>query len=225
MRIGHDEGRDAFVATTTGFLTAVDGLDDETLLNASYCRGWCLVDVVVHVQQGLAEVARGLLSLRAGDDREPDCDALTYWRSQFAEPGADPVAAMLQGRRLGSAFRRPRLAVRQLRDTAEPVVAAAHALPTGRLNFQGQVLATGDFWASWAVELAVHQLDLTRETPVASPHRSGLTLARRTVEALLGAELPGDDRAAVLLGAGRRPSTAEEAAVIGPDTDRPPVQG
>lgn len=105
------------------------------------------------------------------------------------------------------------------------MLAAAASLPPGTLDFQGHVLISGDFFASWAVELAVHQLDLARETAVAAPHPSGLTLARRTAEALLDAARPGDDEAAVLLGTGRRRPTPDEAAVLGPDADRLPVLG
>ena len=223
MRIAHREGRDAFVATTHGFLEAVQALDDGSLLNASRCHGWCLVDVVVHVQLGLAEVGRGLLGVRA-DGREPDCDASSYWRTPPPGTG-DTVAATLYVRRLGAAFRLPSLATRQLRDTAGPVLAATATLPPGTLDFQGHVLSTGDFLASWAVELAVHQLDLGRETDVPAPHPSGLSLARRTAEALFGTVLPGDDETAVLLGTGRRRPTPDEASALGPAADRLPVLG
>ncbi len=57
-------------------------------------------------------------------------------------------------------------------------------LPDGALAFQGGVLTTGDLLATWAVELAVHQLDLAREIDVAPPSPDALAMARRTVEAL-----------------------------------------
>ena len=211
------------MATTNGFLDAVGALDDASLLNASRCHGWCLVDVVVHVQLGLAEVGLGLLGIRA-DARASDADAASYWRTQPPGTG-DAIAATLHVRRLGAAFRLPSLAVRQLRDTADPVSAAVAALPPGTVDFQGHVLSTGDFLASWAVELAVHQLDLGRETAVPPPHPSGLTLARQTAETLLGAPLPGDDETAVLLGTGRRRPDLDEASVLGPAADRLPVLG
>jgi hypothetical protein len=62
-------------------------------------------------------------------------------------------------------------------------------LDDGVLAFQGGVLTTGDFLATWAVELAVHQLDLAREVDVAPPTPGALRLARRTVEALTEAGL------------------------------------
>ena len=62
-------------------------------------------------------------------------------------------------------------------------------LPEGVLEFQAGVLTTGDFFATWAVELAVHQLDLAREVDVAPPTSEALGLARRTVEALAASGL------------------------------------
>jgi hypothetical protein len=73
----------------------------------------------------------------------------------------------------------------------------------GNVRFQGKRMASGDFLATWVVELAVHQLDLglDGEAP------SGLAWTRRTLEAIAGSDLPSDldDRSAVLIGLGRVP--------------------
>ena len=60
---------------------------------------------------------------------------------------------------------------------------------------------SGDFMASWVVELAVHQLDLGDDA--SGP--GGLAWTRLTLEAIADADLPTglDDRSAVLIGLGR----------------------
>jgi len=90
--------------------------------------------------------------------------------------------------------------VKHLLPTVGGIRSAVAALAPGAVAFQGHVLATGDFLTTWAVELAVHTLDLHRE-----PTAAGLRLARLTVEALVPGELPGEwaDDTVVLLGTGR----------------------
>ncbi len=63
--------------------------------------------------------------------------------------------------------------------------------------------STGDFLGSWAVELAVHHLDL--ELIADPPAASALRLARRTVEDLTEVAVPEDwdDATVVLAGTGR----------------------
>jgi hypothetical protein len=76
-------------------------------------------------------------------------------------------------------------------------------LREGRIEFQGKRMRSGDFLATWVVELAVHQLDLD----VDGDEPVGLPWARKTVEAVADADLPSglDDRSAVLVGLGRVP--------------------
>jgi hypothetical protein len=61
-------------------------------------------------------------------------------------------------------------------------------------------LLSGDFLATWVVELAVHQLDLGLDD---AP--SGLGWTRMTLEAVADADLPADldDRSATLVALGR----------------------
>ncbi|SEQ01936.1 hypothetical protein SAMN05421756_102250 [Microlunatus flavus] len=175
------------------------------------------------MRSGLDEVAAALLGVGSAP-RRPDRDAATYWSEPPPGGSDDPVARIVAIRRLGSASRRPVGAVAQL-------VAVAAALRTGvdrvedaTLGFQGRVLTTGDFLATWAVELAVHQLDLARDLAVPSPPARALALARQTVEALLGDRLPGDDDAgAVLLATGRRAATADELRTLGAGAERLPL--
>lgn len=83
------------------------------------------------------------------------------------------------------------------------------------MAFQGHVLYSGDFLATWAVELTVHHLDLGREISIGPPDPASTRLARQTMEALVDAPLPAgwSDEVALLLGAGRRaPSDLERQA-------------
>lgn len=88
-------------------------------------------------------------------------------------------------------------------------------------RWQGQVFTAGDFLAIWAVEDAVHHLDLdvTGEAPPAA----ALSLCRRTIEALVGEPLPASwsDVDAVLAGTGRIPVPAGGEALA----DRLPALG
>lgn len=201
MRITHDEGRAAFVAGLDSFVAAAGGLSDRELMAASRCTGWTAVDVVVHVHHGLQEM---LLDLLRRTDEAPTTDAAGYWRTTppTNDEDADDLDAMRFVRLVGAAYRRPTGAVRHLRPTAEGLRAAVTASPPGNVCFQGNVMTSGDFLTTWAVELAVHQLDLAQGP---APAASALGLARRTVEALAGGAFPADwsDETVVLLGTGR----------------------
>jgi hypothetical protein len=189
LRVPHEEGKAAFVGALEAFLGAVQPLDDHALLAASRCWGWTVVDVVSHVRLGLEEVGSCLLT--AGTcDAAPDRDAATYWLTPPPGSSTDEVAGLVAIRRVASATRVPRGALPPLVRVAQALPLAAERLPDGVLAFQGGVLTTGDFLATWAVELAVHQLDLAREIDLAPPTSDALDLARRTVEALAGAGLP-----------------------------------
>ncbi len=226
LAVAHAEGRETFVAALDGFLAAVSPLDDHDLLAASRCWGWAVVDVVVHVRAGLDEVAAALLAVGAAAS-PPDRDAATYWSDPVQAAGADaddPVPGIVATRRLGSATRRPTSAVAPLATVADALRAGVARIGDGTLAFQGHVLTTGDFFATWAVELAVHQLDLGRDLTVPRPDQGSSRLARRTVEALLGAPLPvADDADAVLLGTGRRTATERERARLGASVALLPV--
>ena len=226
MRVGHEAGRDAFLQALGALLAAVEGLDDEAFVAASRCRGWTVGDVLVHVHLGLQECLLGLLDPTGA---APDTDAAGYWRVELPtnDTGADALAGVRFVRLLGAAYRRPSGVVGHLRPTVRGVGRAVRSLPDGALAFQGRVLLTGDFLATWAVELAVHHLDLTRELDLAAPAPAALALARQTVEALAGGPLPPDwdDERAVLIGTGRRPPTAAEGTQVGPLPHPLPVLG
>lgn len=77
---------------------------------------------------------------------------------------------------------------------------------------------TGDFLTTWAVELAVHHLDLGGDPRFGSPTAGSLRLGRATVEALAGAPLPAEwsDEVCLLAGSGRTPPPAEPSWPAGP---------
>lgn len=223
LRVGHAEGRDALLAALAAFEAAVATLDDHALLAASRCHGWGRVEVVVHVRTGLQELLGGVV---ATTGRAPDVDAAGYWAAWApADEVSDEVDAILWTRRTASAHRRPSGSREHLAMAADALRAAVPALVPGAVAFQGHVLTTGDLLATWAVELAVHHLDL--DLPGAPPDPAALRLSRRTVEALLDAPLPAawSDERCVLLGTGRaRPGAAERRA-LGPLAERVAVLG
>lgn len=224
MQVNLEDGRTGVLAALDALLVAVRDLPDAAFLAPSACLGWNVGDVLVHVHLGLQEMLLGLVS---PTEAPPDTDAASYW--QLFPPGddADDLAGARFVRLVGSAYRRPSGVVGHLRPTADGVARAVAAARPGALAFQGRVLATGDFLATWAVELAVHHLDLTRELDLPPPAPQALLLARRTVEALAGGALPShwpDDRA-VLLGTGRATATASEQTALADLPRRLPVLG
>ena len=194
-------------------------LDDEQLLLPSRCRGWTVGDVLVHVHLGLQEMLLGVVTPAAAP---PDTDAAGYWRTL---PPAGSVAYIRFVRLLGAAYESRGRPVPHLRPTADGLTAAVSALTSRVVRFQGHTMTTGDFLATWAVELAVHHLDLARELELPPPAPVALRLARRTVEALVGGELPWDDETTVLLGTGRVRPDEQQAREVGPLAERLPVLG
>jgi uncharacterized protein (TIGR03083 family) len=222
MRVDHDAGRTGFLDGLQALRAVADGLDDDQLLAPSRCRGWTAGDVLVHVHLGLQEMLLGVVS---PTDRAPDTDAASYWRTDGTDPGASPAGHVRFVRLMGSAYRRPTGIVSHLRPTADALGAAVGALPEGVVAIQGHAMRTGDFLATWALELAVHHLDLGAELTLPPPAPTALTLARRTVEALAGGPLPWDDVTAVLIGTGRQRQNADQLAEAGPLAARLPVLG
>jgi Mycothiol maleylpyruvate isomerase N-terminal domain len=177
-------GRTAFADSVTAFVRAVDGLEEWDLLGASRCHGWTRLDVAVHVMAGWQEMLGGFVS---PVDDPPTVDAASYWPAfdqEHADP--DPIVPLMAQRRRSAAFLRPDAARRQLRDVAEAVLRGAASCPDRHHLWQGHVFTAGDFLAIWAVEDAIHQLDLVSDEPVPP---TALDLARATVAELDGAAL------------------------------------
>jgi len=202
LNVDLETGRVAFAESVTSFVRAVDGFDEWELLGASRCHGWTRLDVVVHVTNGWQEMLGGMVS---EVDRVPTVDAASYWPAFAAEyAGGDPVPPLMAQRRRTAAYARPASAREELHIVAEAIQRGCARLGDASYLWQGFVFAAGDFLAIWAVEDAVHQLDLLGEVAVPA---SGLALVRATVEELAGGPLPATWSAeeAALVGTGRHP--------------------
>ena len=217
LTIDIDTGRTALVDSIDSLMEVIDGLSEYDLFTPSRCHGWSRLDVVTHLVFGGTEILMGLAS--RGDDR-PTVDAASYWRS-YAQLTSDddPVEELMAQRRRAMSYRRPDSVRAHLRDVFGAVRTGAVALDDRHVTWQGQTFTAGDFAASWAVEHAVHHLDLRLDDP---PAPTALRLARATVDALLSVPTPPtwDDTRAVLIGAGRLP-----AADDGPHPDELPALG
>jgi Mycothiol maleylpyruvate isomerase N-terminal domain len=226
MNVDHDGGRTAFLAGLEAFVTCAESLSDVQLMAASRCTGWTVGDVVVHVHLGLQEMLLGLVGLTT---EQPETDASSYWRITLPtnDDDADQLAGMRFVRLLGASYLRPSNAVRHMLPTVDGIRAAASRLEPGAVRFQGHVLSSGDFLATWAVELAIHQLDMGRELPLPQPAPAALRLARLTVEDVAGVDAPRtwSDETTVLLGAGRMKPDAERRAQAPEFVQRLPVLG
>jgi hypothetical protein len=87
------------------------------------------------------------------------------------------------------------------------------------------VLTARDLVATFAVEAAVHHLDLVGELDRPGPRAEPLALVRQTLDGLLGRPVPvaWDDRTWALAGTGRRPLDAAERQAFAADADRLPL--
>lgn len=130
---------------------------------------------------------------------------------------------------LASAYSRPTRLVRHFRMT---LVGVLHQLRScngeQRLDFQERVLTMGDFLATWALEGAVHHLDLTGELLHAdAPAPSALRIVRETLDRRLRGPvpMPWTDETYVLKGTGREPLTDAERRSLGELAERFPLLG
>jgi hypothetical protein len=108
-------------------------------------------------------------------------------------------------RRTAAAYTRPSGALRHLGAVGANARLALGHLPERPVLFQGKTMTSGDFLATWVVELAVHQLDLGQAAGPPTP--GSLSVVRRTVEAVADVDLPATwtDEDAALVGLGRSP--------------------
>jgi hypothetical protein len=222
---GFQRARDAFVAAYTVLDELAASLTDEQLLSPSRCHGWAVCDVLCHLDFGMQEILVGFAS---PTDRPADTDLAAYWRECCA-PGEPDLGHARFTRLVASAYARPSGVVRHLHLTSGAALRLARAADADRrLEFQGHVVTMEVFLALWAVEAAVHHLDLTVELPDAPPPVSAsLQVTRQTLDALLGEQVPvdWDDATYALKGTGRLALTGEEARALGPLAQRFPLFG
>jgi hypothetical protein len=186
LTVDLETGRRAFSESVTSFVRAVDAFSEWDLLDVSRCHGWTRLDVVVHVVAGWEEMLGGFVS---PVDGPPTVDAATYWPAFDEEyGGGDPLVPLLAQRRRTAAYARPDTAREQMHDVAAALLRGTAACAEGHYLWQGHVFTAGDFLAIWAVEDAIHQLDLRSDEPVPP---GALELARATVAELGGGSLAG----------------------------------
>jgi hypothetical protein len=203
-----DTAREACAQSTRAFVRAAEATPEYDLLGASRCHGWTRLDVVVHVIAGWHDMLGGLVS---PVDEAPTVDAASYWNAfQEQYGGNDAVDVLMSQRRRTAAYARPASALQQLRDVADALLRGVAVMSDRTHRWQGHVFTAGDFLAVWAVENAVHHLDLLALEPVPA---AALATARQTVEAIVGQSLPEPwtDEQAVLVGTGRLPPPDEAA--------------
>jgi mycothiol maleylpyruvate isomerase-like protein len=213
LTIGLDNGKVAFEESVVAFLRTVDRLSDHELFGHSRCHGWLRLDVLTHVLGGWQEMLSGFAYQV---DDAPTVDAATYWTA-FAEDMADedPIVVLVAQRRRSDAHPSMAALRAQLHDVSTAVLHGTRGLTDSPRFWEGQVFTAGDFLAIWAVEDAVHHLDL--DVPGEAPPASALSLCRRTIETLIGESLPAtwSDVDAVLAGTGRIAVPAGGAAFEG----------
>ncbi len=197
----HATAVELLIGQLGAFVTAAESISEYDLLGAARVHGWSRLDTVVHVRAGLEEMNA---VCAAQVDGPPDHDAASYWAS-FATDDDDPVPHILWMRRTAAAYTRPSSALRHLEDVAAMARLAVGNLADRPVLFQGKTMTSGDFLATWVVELAVHQLDLGE--PAGPPTAGSLSVVRRTVEAVADVDLPATwtDEQAALVGLGRSP--------------------
>ncbi|ABS04957.1 maleylpyruvate isomerase N-terminal domain-containing protein [Kineococcus radiotolerans] len=206
LHLSDEEGRTALLDELTTWRELLAGLDEVEA--PSRCAGWTCAQLLVHVHLGLQEVALALLDVDAPGP--VTVDAAGYWTRYPATEDTAEQDRLLAG--FAAAYPAPEALTGHLDRTVEGLARGVAAGREDRVAFQGFTFGTGDFLGSWAVELAVHHLDL--DLIAAPPAPGALTLARRTVDDLAGDVVPADwdDATVVLAGTGRVPLTAEVSA-------------
>ncbi|MFF6810707.1 maleylpyruvate isomerase N-terminal domain-containing protein [Streptomyces sp. NPDC012403] len=203
-----------FSRSWTALLAAVAGLPDEDFERPSGCRGWLVRDLVCHLVIDAQDV---LITLVTPADTEPTADAVTYWNLVDPPTGEDPLDALIP--RLAAAYGDPALLKFHLDDVGSAAGRAAElADPTARVSTQGKVLTVGDYLSAYVLEWTLHHLDLIAHLPSApEPPAESLAVARTALEAIVGTAFPAglSDTAALLIGTGRRPPTADEESALG----------
>jgi uncharacterized protein (TIGR03083 family) len=203
-----------FSRSWTALLAAVAGLPDEDFERPSGCRGWLVRDLVCHLVIDAQDV---LITLVTPADTEPTADAVTYWNLVDPPTGEDPLDALIP--RLAAAYGDPALLKFHLDDVGSAAGRAAElADPAARVSTQGKVLTVGDYLSAYVLEWTLHHLDLIAHLPsTPEPPAESLAVARTALEAIVGTAFPVGlpDTAALVIGTGRRPPTADEESALG----------
>lgn len=194
-------------------VAALAGIEDEQSWTPTGCLGWSVRDLTWHCA---ADARRALVALHTPVEREPDTDAVSYWRDWGAE---DDDLGRRFGRMQSGVFESwSELREMHAETTRAAVHAARQADPGGVVGTQGHALAVDDLLSSLVVEAAIHHLDMVVHLPdVPGPGATPLAEARRVVDALASSPFPADwaDEEVVLLGTGRARPTTAQTEVLG----------
>ena len=208
---------------------AVADLSAGEMLLATRCRGWTVQDLLLHQ---LLDAQRALVAFATPADREPDVDAVSYWRPFRPDRGDGGVGHARFVRIAASAYADPQSLVAHWDTTSAAAVrAAAAADPDGWVETQGHVLTVPDFLGTLVLEATVHHLDLVvglpPDRPGTSPLQEAIALTRGVLEELYGAPLPAawDDDECVLKGTGRVELAGEDRRLLGGGTGGLPLLG
>jgi hypothetical protein len=205
-----------FARSWAALRAAVAGLAPEDHAASSGCAGWLVRDLVCHLVIDAQDV---LITLATPADTAPTADAASYWHPQPDPPtGDDPLAALTV--RLAAAYQDPALLAFHLDDVGSAAGRAALlADPDALVGTQDMVLTVRDYLHAYVLEWTLHHLDLTARLPhVPGPAPESLRAARQLLEQAARVRFPAalDDRAALLVGTGRRAPTPAEADAPGP---------
>ena len=210
-----------------GATTVIAGLGEDDRGRPTGCAGWSIDALVAHL---LLDAQRALIALASEVHREPDTDAVSYWRAwnPSVEPDArDSHAGFVT--RLGHAYPSMEALTMQWAHTVQAAVrAAARADPGTPVVTQDHVLTVADLCRTLVVEAVVHHLDLVGDLPEApGPAAEPLAVTRRTLDGLWGRTAPAgwDDAAYVRKATGRQPLSDADRDVLGAAAARLPLLG
>lgn len=205
---------DLFSHCWAALRTAAAELPDEQFESPSGCAGWLVRDLVCHLVIDAQDV---LITLVTPTAAEPTRDAVTYWKVVEPPSVDDPLDALTV--RLAAAYQQPELLKFHLDDVGSAAGRAAGlADPGARVATQDMVLTAGDYLGAYVLEWTLHHLDLVAHLPgAAGPPAEGLSRSRAMLEEIAGAAFPASfsDADALLVGTGRRATTAAERAELG----------
>ncbi len=213
---------DLFSLSWTALCTAVADLPDEDFEQPSGCTGWLVRDLVCHLVIDAQDI---LITLATPADTEPTVDSVTYWHLVETPTGEDPLDALIP--RLAAAYGEPRLLKFHFDDVGSAAGRAAGlADPAALVSTRDEVLTVGDYLSAYVLEATLHHLDLIAHLPsTAEPPAETLAAARASLQRIAGTPFPAglSDRAALLVGTGRRPPTDAETTALGTFAERLPL--
>jgi hypothetical protein len=202
----------------------VTGVSDAEFVRATACEGWRVADLLVHLRLDAEALLCGLV---VPCDDSIDRDFISYWKD-WPSPGQITFADV----RCTWAFAAAYATADSLRGHVDEAILAAamasRAAPAGRVRFQNHVLAIDDLLAMFAVEFALHHLDLLVAVPDRpGPEPDALELIVCTLDGLLDPHHPTswDQLTYVRKATGRQPLDAADRKELGSKASRYPAFG